>query len=1074
MHVRSFLLSFLQPRVGFDINVLARLPRRASGLVAILIASVSACEVSAQDRLEYNRDIRPILAENCFACHGPDSASRKADLRLDQFDAAVDSGSIVPGDSQSSEIIARILTDDPDALMPPASSHKELSEEQKQLLIRWVDEGAEYQAHWSFIAPERPQMPAVRNPQWVTNGIDAFILARMEASGLAPAPEADRATLARRVAFDLTGLPPSPELVEAFVNDSSPDAYERLVDHLLESETWGEHRARYWLDYARYADTHGYHFDNFREMWTYREWLVHAFNQNMPFDQFTIESLAGDLLPNATLDQQIASGFHRCNMTTNEGGIIDEEYQVLYTRDRTETTSAIWLGLTANCAVCHDHKFDPITMRDFYAMSAFFNNSTQGVRDGNIKDTPPIIPVPMTADRPRFDALLVEVPAARNAVETRRQNATADFDQWLASIDPQTFADKIPNDTALHAPLNEGAGTEASFVVAGESRSVTLAASTTWQPGQVYESAAEISGEGIATLPEVGDFESDQAFSIGTWIRLPASDGYGAIASRMDKPSAYRGWDFWVQQRRIGTHIISSWSDDALKVVSRDQIPANQWTHVLITYDGSRKAAGVKVYFNGVEQPTNVEADSLKSSIRSEVPFKIGQRSATDPLSGTQIQDLRIYGRRLEGHEVASLAQASRLAALAAKPADQLAPAERTELFEWWLSAVDSTFIELSAKANALQRELDDIRARGSIAHVMQERGSEPEAYLLTRGEYDKRTDRVTADTPSSLPAFPADFPRNRLGLAKWLLLPEHPLTARVTVNRCWQEVFGQGLVRTSGDFGITGELPSHPELLDWLAIEFRDSGWNVKQLYKLMVMSSTYRQSAAATGMKLELDPSNRLLARGPRFRMDAEMVRDAALASSGLLVQQIGGPSVKPYQPPGVWEAIAMNVSNTRSYSEDQGAGLYRRSMYTFWKRMAPPAAMDVFNAPNREYCVVRRERTNTPLQALATLNDEQYIEASRVLAQHALQQAGEFDARLDLVSLRLIARRLSDEERSVVREMLDNLLAHYEQNPQQAQALLEVGFTDFDHGLPVAESAAWSMVVNALMNLDENLCK
>lgn len=1046
----------------------------SKSMIAILLASASVGEVSGQEPLEYNRDIRPILAENCFACHGPDSASRKADLRLDQFDAAVDSGAIIPGDAESSEAIVRILTEDADALMPPASSHKALSQEQKELLIRWVEQGAEYQMHWSFIPPVRPEIPAVQNPQWVTNPIDAFILARLEASGLAPAPEADRATLARRVALDLTGLPPSPELVEAFVNDSSPDAYERLVDHLLQSETWGEHRARYWLDYARYADTHGYHFDNFREMWTYREWLVNAFNRNLPFDQFTIESLAGDLLPNPTLDQQIASGFHRCNMTTNEGGIIDEEYQVLYTRDRTETTAQIWLGLTAGCAVCHDHKFDPITMRDFYSMSAFFNNSTQGVRDGNIKDTPPIIVVPLTADRARYDELLAAVPAADAAVQARRESAAADFDQWLAQIDPQTFAAKIPNDTALTAPLNEGSGTEATFVVAGENRAVALAASTAWQPGQVFPSAAEISGEGIATLPDVGDFESDQAFSYGAWVRLPANDGYGAIASRMDKPTVYRGWDFWVQQRRIGTHIISSWSDDALKVVSRDQVPANQWTHVLVTYDGSRKAAGVKIYFNGVEQPTNVESDTLRSSIRTEVPFKIGQRSATDPLSGSQVQDLRIYSRRLEAHEVASLAQASRLAALASKPADQLAEAERKELFDWWLSAVDTTFIELNVKANELRRELDDIRARGSIAHIMQERGSEAEAFLLSRGEYDKRGDRVTANTPASLPAFPEDFPRNRLGLAKWLLLPEHPLTARVTVNRCWQEVFGQGLVRTSGDFGITGELPSHPELLDWLAIEFRESGWNVKQLYKLMVMSSAYRQSATATGNKLEMDPSNRLLARGPRFRMDAEMVRDSALATSGLLVQQIGGPSVKPYQPPGVWEAIAMNVSNTRSYAEDQGAGLYRRSMYTFWKRMAPPAAMDVFNAPNRENCVVRRERTNTPLQALATLNDEQYVEAARFLAQSAMKEAGDFDGRLDVVSLRLIARRMNDAERAVVREMLDQLTAHYEQNPQEAQSLMELGFSDYDHELPVAESAAWAMVVNSLMNLDENLCK
>ncbi|MCA9105389.1 MAG: DUF1553 domain-containing protein [Planctomycetales bacterium] len=1041
---------------------------------AIIAAQLAPSQSIAQERLEYNRDIRPILADNCFACHGPDSASRKADLRLDQFDAAVDSGAIEPGDSQSSEFVARILTDDPDALMPPADSHKSLTEEQKQLLIAWIDQGAEYQAHWSFIAPLRPEPPAVRNREWIRNPIDSFILARLEASGLSPEVEADRALLARRVALDLTGLPPSPEVLRTFLNDTSPDAYERLVDHLLESEAWGEHRARYWLDYARYADTHGYHFDNFREMWTYRDWLINAFNRNMPFDQFTVESLAGDLLPNATLDQQIASGFHRCNMTTNEGGIIDEEYRVLYARDRTETTAQVWMGLTAGCAVCHDHKFDPITMRDFYSMSAFFTNTTQGVRDGNIKDTPPIIVVPLAEDRMRYEQLLREAPAARQAVDTRRNQASEDFQRWLSEASADQFAARIPGEAALIAPLNEGAGAKATIIVDGEPREIALAETTGWQPGQVYPSAAEVTREGIATLADAGDFNSDQPYSIGAWIRLPANDGYGAIASRMEAPPEYRGWDFWVQQRRVGMHIISKWNEDALKVVSRDQVPANQWTHVLVTYDGSRKAAGVKVYFNGVEQPTNVEANQLQGSNRTDVPFKIGQRSASEPLAGLQLQDLRMYGRKLESADVASLAQGSRLAALAAKPAAELADAERQELFDWWLSAVDTQSMELVNQANALQRELDDIKARGSIAHVMQERSSEAEAHILFRGAYDQRRDRVTPMTPGSLPAFPEDFPRNRLGLAQWLLLPDHPLTARVTVNRCWQEVFGQGLVRTSGDFGVTGELPSHPELLDWLAVEFRESGWDVKQLYKLMVMSAAYRQSARATGVKLELDPQNRLLSRGPRFRMDAEMVRDSALASSGLLVNRIGGPSVKPYQPPGVWEAIAMNVSNTRSYQEDQGEGLYRRSMYTFVKRMAPPAGMEVFNAPNREYCIVRRERTNTPLQALATLNDEQYVEAARHLAQEALREQDSFEGRVDYITTRLIARPLNEQEKQVVRESLEQLREYYAAHEADGKELLNVGYSEFDSELPTAESAAWTMLVNQLMNLDENLCK
>ena len=1028
----------------------------------------------AQDTLEYNADIRPILADACFACHGPDSASRKADLRLDQRATAIEMGAIIVGDPESSEMIRRIESEDPDEVMPPPETKKTLTPQQKARLAAWIRGGAEYQLHWSLIAPERPQLPAVKNQAWARNPIDQFVLAKLESMGLEPAAEADRYTLARRLSLDLTGLPPKPEQVQKFVHDSSANAYECYVDELLESPQWGEHRARYWLDYARYADTHGIHFDNYREMWSYRDWVIKAFNQNMPFDQFTIENLAGDLLPNATLDQQIGSGFNRCNMTTNEGGIIDEEYMVLYTRDRTETTSQVWLGLTANCAVCHSHKFDPLTQQEFYEMSAFFNNSTQGARDGNIQDTPPIVVVPKFTDRQRWNALPAELASAESALSDRRATACGEFDTWLANATVEALGQPISNE-ALHlvAPLSEGEGNHVRIQLDGQPRDVVLTSAATWESEFAGHPALHAQGA-ACELPEAGRFDSDQPFTCTAWIRVPANDGYGAICARMDSANAYRGWDFWLQQRRVGMHLVSAWPDQGLKVVGRDQIPANQWVHVAVSYDGSGKAAGVKVYYDGQPQPTNTENDRLSGPTQTEVPWRIGQRSAGEAFTGG-IQDLRIYSRSLSAAEVATLAKLSRFVEVLAKaPADR-SDEERNALYEHWLVTIDPVYCERQQCVDALRREQEEIKSRGTIAHVMHERDDPAMAYLLFRGEYDKRRNALTPDTPEVLPAFPAEFPRNRLGFAKWLLLPEHPLTSRVTVNRFWQEVFGIGIVKTPGDFGVSGDMPSHPLLLDWMAIEFRESGWDVKRLFKLMVMSASYRQSSTVTPEKLERDPENRLLSRGPRYRMDAEMVRDYALAASDLLVPTIGGPSVKPYQPPGVWEAIAMNVSNTRQYVPGSGDDLYRRSLYTFIKRMAPPASLELFNAPNREYCVVRRERTNTPLQALVTLNDEQFVEAARHLAEVVLKPTElSQDERFQRLAMRLLAREFRPDELEIVRQSLENLLGFYRSHPDEAREVIHVGESEPDADIDPAVLAGWTLLTNQLMNLDEVLNK
>ncbi|MFN8706559.1 MAG: DUF1553 domain-containing protein [Planctomyces sp.] len=1058
--------------------------RRISG--AILTASLFCgtllfCStIHAQNEIQYNRDVRPILVDACFACHGADSAARKGDLRLDQRDAAVQQGAIVPGKPDESEMIRRILSEDPESVMPPPEMKKTLTPAQKKILADWIQNGAEYQQHWSYLAPVRSAVPPVPSTisgqysSWPKNAIDHFVLNQLAQNGLTPAEEADRRTLARRVSFDLTGLPPAPEMVQAFVDDQSPDAWEKLVDKLLDSPQWGEHRARYWLDYARYADTHGIHFDNYREIWAYRDWVIGAFNRNMPFDQFTIENLAGDLLPNATLDQKIASGFNRCNMTTNEGGIIDEEYAVLYTRDRTETVSAVWMGLTANCATCHSHKFDPISQKEFYQLAAFFNNTTQPVRDGNIRDTPPVIPVPQESERLRFEELTTLIETARASVEERRSTARSDFSSWSATATVEQLGAPVSSDAQhLHFPLDGGTGSELTGTFRGQPLQVTMDSTASWQE-DADGHAVSVQGA-LCSLPDAGDFESNQPFSCSAWIKVPASDGTGAICARMEPGPGYRGWDFWFQQRRIGMHIVSSWPDQALKAVCRKQFPANEWVHVAVTWDGSRNASGLQIYVNGELQEKNIEENRLgEASIRTKVPWRLGDRTEGSPFTGS-VKDLRIHERVLSPSEVDGLARYRHYAQILTKKLEERTEQETGELYEYWLKKFDAQFRERSAVLAAFEKEQADIRSRGTVAHVMNERTEAPMAWVLYRGEYDQRREQVSADIPSVFPAFPGDVPRNRLGFAKWLLRPDHPLTARVTVNRFWQEVFGTGIVRTTGDLGVSGELPTHPELLDWLAVEFRESGWDIRRLIRLMVTSATYRQRALVTPEKIEKDPENRLLSRGPRFRMDAEMVRDNALAVSGLLVPKIGGPSVRPYQPGGVWESIAMIGSTTQNYVRDSGENLYRRSLYTFVKRMAPPASLDIFNAPNREQCTVRRERTNTPLQALVTLNDEQFVEAARRLAENALTRAGQSDEeRIQWVALRLMSREFRPDELAILKDSLTELKNEYSQQPADAAALVDVGESTADARLDVVTLAAWTMLCNEMMNLDEVLNK
>jgi mono/diheme cytochrome c family protein len=1032
----------------------------------------------ASGMVQYNRDIRPILNDNCFACHGPDEKKRAAELRLDIREAALNKQAIVPGKPDESSIIKRILSTDENEVMPPPTSHKTLTQSQKDLLKAWVAEGAEYQGHWAYITPVKPELPQVRNPGWVRNPIDRFVLSELERRGVEPSPDADLRSLIRRVTLDLTGLPPRPEDVESILNDPSPERYENYVDELLSREEWGEHRGRYWLDYARYADTHGIHFDNYREMWSYRQWVIKAFNRNMPFDQFTIEQLAGDLLPEATLDQRIASGFNRCNITTNEGGAISEEYQVLYTRDRVETTSLVWMGLTMGCAVCHDHKFDPIAQREFYQMAAFFNNTTQNAMDGNIKDTPPIVPVPLEEDRERFSALDGLIAQAKQAVESRRSEARSSFDAFLADNAQRDaiLASELPASDVLdiHLPLLGSDPKVIEGIFQGQKQPIALASDAVFAPGHLSDSAWQVKA-GLYPTIEAGDIERDQPFTISMWVKPAADNQGGSLLARMDDGADFRGWDVWLENGNIGTHIINKWPDNALKVVSNQRLTASRYQHVTIAYDGSSKAQGVKIFIDGKQAPVKIASDKLSDSIRTKVPLRLGSRHATAPTNDAKIQDLRMFRRVLNIEELQAVAQLPRRQYLIAKA--NRSNEENEELFQWYLATRDADYTKLTQNQQQLVDEKAAILQRGTIAHVMNEKNEMAKAWLLTRGDYDKRTDEVAPQTPAVLNPWREEYPKNRLGLAKWLLDESNPLMTRVTVNRFWQEVFGNGIVVSAGDFGVTGQLPTHPELLDYLAISFREDDWNVKNLFRTIVTSSTYRQSASVTNEKLAMDPANKLLARGPRFRMDAEMIRDSALSASGLLVQKIGGPSVRPYQPPGVWEAVAMPGSNTRDYQADKGEGLYRRSLYTFLKRSAPPPSMEVFNATAREVCTVRRERTNTPLQALVTMNDVQFIEAARILAHKGIAanpNGTDPAARLQWIAARVLSRPLRGEELGVLQASLNEVSAYYQANTEAAKELLAVGATRSPEEINPAELASWTMTVNILMNLDEAITK
>lgn len=1162
------------------------------------------------DQVDFNRDIRPIISNNCYACHGPDGEARKAGVRFDIPSGAVTPAKdgkipVVAGLPEQSEMYARITAADPDDRMPPTDFGKTLTPAQIELICKWIEQGGKYERHWSLVPPTRPALPQVSEPSWPRNGIDAFIMDRLDEAGLAPSPEAENARLLRRVTLDLTGLPPTIEELDAFLADPSPDAYERAVDRLLASPRYGEHMARYWLDAARYGDTHGLHLDNYREMWRWRDWVINACNSNMPFDEFTIEQLAGDLLPNPTLDQLIATGFNRNNVSTSEGGAIPEEYLVKYAVDRVQTTSTVWMGLTAGCAACHDHKFDPITQKEFYQLFAFFNNVDETGLDGNQKDPPPVVRAPTSEQQTQLDALAAKVAALEAKINapdpvidaaqaewesTARQEVTGWWNLWTPTQMISTAGSTLTlledgsvlagganpakddyilvGDTDLtniqlirlealthpSLPFNGPGRADNANLVLTEFELVAVSKTDPSQSQSVhfrraladfsqqrddfpvrkaidgitndnsgwavagYERREDRTAVFIADAPFGYEGGAELRFALRHQSRFPqhaigrarlALSNSSSLAARLNEPMLST-WheagpfhpDQPTQQAAASTVFEPEANPGAIDLNATYGDGVIRWIDKPEYADGQINNLAEVDYaatylYRTIESPTSrtvtislgsddacvlwVNGKKLFEQLMPRAPAPDQDRVQVQLEPGTNHILLKVvdfaggfafYFKLIDGED--EFRNTLALQTLAIDPG-QRTPQQ--------IDLVRTIFRKQHSPASrVLYEQLE--QARTDLAAyevtipttlVMKERADRRMTNLLNRGNYDQPKDEVEPGVPACLPPLPADAPANRLTFARWLVSPDHPLTARVTANRLWQQVFGEGLVQTSEDFGSQGSPPTHPELLDWLAVEFMESGWDVQHMLRLMVTSATYRQTSRITPDRLAADPRNHLYSRGPRYRMDAEMIRDFALDTSGLLVEKLGGPSVKPFQPEGLWEAVAYPDSDTRSFKKDEGQAQYRRSVYTFWKRTQPPPNLATFDAPSRESCSVRRPRTNTPLQMLTLMNDPQFVEASRVFAARIMTEGGSTAADRVRWAIRIAtARRAHDDETETLVSVYEQQLAMFHAEPDKAAALLGVGDAMLDPNLDQAELAAWTTVANILLSLDESITK
>jgi hypothetical protein len=1040
----------------------------AVGLAALGFAS----RLTAAD-VDFARDVLPILSDNCFHCHGPDAGQRQARLRLDTkegtFQKKAGRTIVVPGNSAESELVRRVTSTLADEKMPPSDSNRKLTPKQIETLKLWVDQGAKWGQHWAFV----PLPRTIPNPKPQTpNPIDGFVLARLEKEGLKAAPEATREAWLRRVSLDLTGLPPTLAEIDAFLKDASPTAHETVVDRLLASPRYGERMAADWLDVARYADTHGFQHDRYRPMWAYRDWVVRSFNANQPFDNFLTEQLAGDLLPNPTKDQRLATAFNRLHVQNEEGGVVEEEFRVAYVVDRVTTMGTAFLGMTFECSRCHDHKFDPVTMRDFYSLFAFFQNIDESGQTSYFTD--PIAVPTLLLSTAEQDAKLAELAKRIAEKEAEwpklRETAKPAFAVWLTDRDRNS--------------LFEATGIVGGFPLNGAKKEVHNWADPT-KPGKMHESPefvhplhfshAILNGENGFVFPGIGHFTRSDSFTLSLWLR-PAEHVPRAVVAHHSKApidAGSRGYELLLEDGKVAFGLHHMWPGNSLKVRTKQPLPAGRWSHVAASYDGSSRADGVCIYVDGQRVPLEVIRDKLTKDITydgAEPDLAIGYRFRDNGFKGGAVRDFRVLNRaisRLEADHFVYDGEHGIGTSLWGKEVKQYTAAERETMFDHFLSVVHAPAAEWRKQLHALRDEQRKLVEPIPEAMVMEELPAPKPAFVLTRGAYDARGERVTADTPKALPPFPADLPRNRLGLAKWLTRPDHPLTARVTVNRLWQQMFGKGLVETSDNFGSTGTPPTHPELLDWLARDYVAHGWDTKRFLKQVTLSETYRRSSRPTPEMVRKDPLNQLLARSPARRLTAEMLRDQALAVSGLLVEKLGGPAVYPYQPEGLWN----EAMGRPKYTQSKGPDLYRRSLYTVWKRTAPHPQMTTFDAADRSVCTVRRQSTSTPLQALALLNDPQLVEAARFLGQRMLREGGATTTeRAGWVFRTVTGRPPTAKESAILVKLFDGQRAEFAANPKDAEKLLTVGDGKSDAKLDKVELAAAATLALAVLNHDE----
>lgn len=1025
---------------------------------------------SAQDSVDFNRDVLPVLSNHCFACHGPDESQRKADLRLD-MEAEAKAEVIVPGDLDS-ELIRRITADEDDDRMPPPDSDKPLTEKEIQLLKTWIVQGANWETFWSLKPIRRPDLAAADNP-WIQNPIDQFVSASLRHEGLEPTRRASKEKLIRRASFDLTGLPPTLDEIDAFLADSSPDAFAKVVDRYLASPHYGERMAMDWLDGARYADSNGFQNDFGRDMWPWRDWVINSFNDNMPFDEFTIEQLAGDMLPDATDAQRVATGFNRNNRSNTEGGSIASEWLVENIIDRVDTTSTVFLGLTMGCARCHDHKYDPITQREFYSFFDFFNSVDElGFYEETRGNVGPTVMLPTEKQKLQladFDRRLQVVNDRLDHWDSEKE-----FENWKKATLVDLERDPPTEDVQpLFAANLDGSATIESSREPTQVEPDVAGKEPVWR-SDLFGNNPFFNGQ-LPSHFEFGNtiqFSPEKAFSFSIWVKPGADRASGALISKIDDGNAYRGVDTLVlDDKRIKVHLIEHWPDKAVAVISNTKLQADTWSQVSVTYSGNKDADSVAIYINGEKSPQSIDQNAPPETLKTDQPFRIGSRSTSEPFFGS-LARLRFYDRRNDDDEVRSLYRGE---------LSQLLAREMNEENHQRLIHFSESFTKAPFNPERIAQERQEFEHEIASVMVMKERSEPRDTFVLRRGQYDQpdKNQKVTANTPAFLPPMASDAPKNRLGLAKWIASPDNPLTARVAVNRVWAKLFGQGIVSTTDNFGRQGSPPSDPELLDWLAAEFIESGWDLKQLHRTIMLSATYQQSSEIGYRKdarqlIARDPDNRLLARGPRFRLPAESIRDNALAAGGLLVSQLGGPSVKPYQPEGMWKELAGGAGQG-PYVVDSGDNLYRRSLYTYRKRTVPHATLSTFDAPSFEICQVKRSRTNTPLQALAVLNDITYVEAARGLAAKMINLDADRSADKIAFAFRTATSRApTEDELAVLQAGLDKYRAMYQADPESAKEAINHGESKPSPEMDEVNFAAYTAVASLILNLDETITK